>query len=63
MRWCADGVRHTINMLKREKGGITMSLFKKFAATTLALTMVFSLAACGGSSDTATTEDGGDAAE
>lgn len=39
-----------------------MSLFKKFAATTLALTMVFSLAACGGSSDTATTEDGGDAA-
>ena len=39
-----------------------MSLFKKFAATTLALTMVFSLAACGGSSDTATTEEGGDAA-
>ena len=31
-----------------------MSLFKKFAATTMALTMAFSLAACGGSADTTT---------
>ena len=34
-----------------------MSLFKKFAATAMALTMVFGLAACGGT-DTAESETG-----
>ena len=39
-----------------------MGLFKKFAATTLAAVMVMSLAACGGSSDSATNGEGGDSA-
>ena len=38
-------------MGRTKKEEFTMSLFKKFAAMTLALTMAFSFAACGGSQE------------